>query len=58
MDFTLREHAVVAYGCLQDGAIVRIFEVYIPAYPNSHCCALHHGNLGYTLAEKVNRNNS
>ena len=49
--FTPREHSVGARGDFLDGAMVRIFEVYTPDHPNSHCRALYHRNYGYALAE-------
>ena len=51
--FTPREHAVGARGSLLDGKLVRVFEVFTPEHPNSHCRALYHRNRGYALAEIV-----
>ena len=51
--FTPWEHAVGARGSLLDGKLVRVFEVFTPEHPNSHCRALYHRNRGYALAEIV-----
>ena len=51
--FTPREHAVGARGCLLDGVVVRVFEVYTPEHLNSYCRALFHRNHRYALAKLV-----
>ena len=48
--FTPQEHAVGACGSILDGALVRVFEVFTPEHPNSHC----RRNRGYALTEIVN----
>ena len=53
--FTPREHAVGARGNMLDGVLVRVFEVFTPEHPNSHCRALYHRNRGYALAEMVDK---
>ena len=52
--FTPQEQAVGAHGCLLDGVVVRVFEVFTPEHPNSHCRSLYHRNRGYALTEIVN----
>ncbi len=42
--FTPQEQAVGARGCLLDGVVVRVFEVYTPEHPNSYCRTLFHRN--------------
>ena len=49
--FTPQEHSVDDCEDSLDGEMVRIFEVYTPDHPNSHCHALYHRNYGYALAE-------
>ena len=51
--FTPREHTVGEYGSILDGALVRVFEVFTPEHPNSHCRSLYHRNHGYALTEIV-----
>ena len=52
-----QEQAVGARGCLLDGVVVRVFEVYTPEHPNSYCRALFHRNRGYALAKIVEEGN-
>ncbi len=51
--FTPQGHAVGAHGNMLNGVLVRVFEVYTPEHPNSHCRTLYHRNRGYALAEMV-----
>ena len=51
--FTPREQTVGERGSILDGAFVRVFEVFTPEHPNSHCCSLYYRNHGYALAEIV-----
>ena len=48
-----QEQAVGARGCLLDGVVLRVFEVYTPEHPNSYCRTLFHRNRGYILAKIV-----
>ena len=51
--FASREHAVGLRGCVLDGVVVRMTEVYTPDHPNRFCHALYHQNCSYGIAEIV-----